>query len=74
MSKKITITVDLDEVYTLVDDVAKDNEGLETSSGLTPDDLDRALEVLVRGPSMTDFRNLLQEIVTIHHEVHDKRK
>ena len=73
MSNKVTITVDLDEVKELARSIAKDNSGLETSSGFTPSDLDRAVsDVLVKGPATKELRDLLMKIVTIHYDAHDE--
>jgi len=69
---KHTITVDLNAVRALASCIARDNEGLETSSGFVPDDLDNALEILCKGPAMNDFRHLLSKIIEIHREVHNE--
>jgi hypothetical protein len=70
----VTITVDLNAVKALCEEIAKDNSGLETSGGLTPTDLDEALEVLVQGPATGELVDLLRKIVSIHHEMHDKHR
>ena len=70
---KVTITVDLDQVRNLCENIAKYNSGLETDSGLLPADFKNVVDnFLVKGNATNELRSLLDRIVEIHTNVHDK--
>lgn len=74
MSNTITVTVDLDKVREHAKRLASDNSGLETSSGIVPRELERAIEVIPRSDDTRPLLNLLYDLCEILRDVHDEHQ
>lgn len=74
MSNTITVTVDLDKVREHAKRLAFDNSGLETSSGIVPRELERAIEVIPRSDDTRPLLNLLYDLCEILRDVHDEHQ
>ena len=71
---KVIITVDFDAIRAYALKESKDNGGLESSSGMTPENLDEAWDGLrnTLPESEKDFVDVMSEIVNILGQAHGK--
>ena len=77
MSKnKVTITIDMDALREHIRKEAKENNGLENSSGVTPVDLDFAFDNSDTwfGPEGESLRVVFRNVITMMCDAHDEFK
>lgn len=73
-SRTVTITVNLDDIRAHARKVAKSNGGLESSGGVTPDDLAMAFDVMraCLPKSAAALSDVISDVISIINDAHEE--